>query len=243
MVTYASPLIRKLSAFTALSTQDESILIDLHRKRRRLSAGRELMHEGQTSQSAYILASGWGYSYKLMTQGRRQIVGFQVPGDILGLRALLFRASDHNIVLLTGVEVSEVVALDLTSTFARNPKLAFAVLWSASRDEAMVLEHMVGLGRRTAAERTAHFFLELGARLKLVGMGDSTGYSCPLNQCLLADALGMSIVHVSRTLRDLREGGLMSFRRGRVQFDDYQGLVTLADFHPAYLDQDGPLLV
>ena len=214
---------------------------DFHRRRRRLSAGRELMHEGQKGQPAYILASGWGCSYKLMTQGKRQIVGFQVPGDILGLRALLFRPSDHHIELLTEVEVSEVAAVDLATTFTRTPRLATAVLWSASRDESMVLERMVGLGRRTASERTAHFFLELGVRLRLVGMGDSTGYKCPLNQYLLADALGLSAVHVNRTLRELRETGLMTFRGGRVHFDDYAGLVALADFQTAYLDQDGPL--
>jgi len=122
------------------------------------------------------------------------------------------------------------------------PRLATAILWAASRDEAMVVEHLVGIGRRDADARVAHFLLELGSRLALVGMGDRTGYRCPLTQYHLADALGLSAVHINRVLRRLRETGLVTFRDGQVTFGDYRGLVKLADFDPAYLDQSGPLL-
>ena len=103
--------------------------------------------------------------------GTRQIVDFQIPGDFLGLRSVLFRTADHNIEPITTVEASEVLARDLLEAFAKTPRLATAVLWAASRDEAMVVEHLVDLGRRNALERTVHFLLELGARLKLVGLG------------------------------------------------------------------------
>jgi CRP-like cAMP-binding protein len=106
----------------------------------------------------------------------------------------------------------------------------------------MVVEHLVGLGRRDAGARMAHFLLELGARLALVGMGSRSGYACPLTQYHLADALGLSAVHVNRVLRKLREAGLVTFQDGEVLFDDYNGLVALADFDPTYLDQTGPLL-
>jgi CRP-like cAMP-binding protein len=116
------------------------------------------------------------------------------------------------------------------------------VLWAASRDEAMVVEHLVDLGRRDAAGRMAHFLLELGARLVLVGMGDRTGYACPLTQYHLADALGLSAVHVNRVLRQLREDGMVTFRDGFVTFDDYDRLVDFAQFDPSYMDQKGPFL-
>ena len=116
------------------------------------------------------------------------------------------------------------------------------MLWAASRDEAMVVEHLVNLGRRSADIRMAHFLLELGSRLSLVGVGDRTGFNCPLTQYHLADALGLSAVHVNRVLRHLREAGLVTFRNGRVTFDDFSGLVALANFDVDYLDQDGPLL-
>jgi CRP-like cAMP-binding protein len=131
---------------------------------------------------------------------------------------------------------------DLLDTFRKTPRLATAVLWAASRDEAMVVEHLVGIGRRDAKERTAHFLLELGARLKLVGLGSISGYDCPLSQYLLSDALGMSAVHVNRVLRELREDGLVTFQQGRVEIHDLAGLLKLADFDMAYLDHDGPLL-
>ena len=143
---------------------------------------------------------------------------------------------------MTAVEASEVLADDLLETFARTPRLGTAVLWAASRDEAMVVEHLVGLGRRDAKQRTAHMLLEFGAGLKLVGLGSKDGYACPLSQYMMADALGLSAVHINRVLRELREIGLDTFQQGQVTIHDFAGLVTLADFDTAYLDHDGPLL-
>ncbi len=198
------------------------------------------MHQGEVDQPAYILASGWACSYKLLPDGGRQIIDFQIPGDFLGLRSVLFRTADYNVEPVTRIEASEIKHADLLNIFADNPRLATAVLWAMSRDEAMVVEHLVGLGRRNAAERTAHFLLELAARL--VGLVSKQGYACPLSQYLLADALGLSAVHVNRVLRELREAGLVTFQKGEVQFDDFERLVTLADFDRGYLDHDGPLL-
>ena len=237
-----SPLARKLSAFVALSDEDLAMLDRLHQRRRTFIAGVDLVHQGQADQTAYILAKGWVCSYKMLPNGNRQIIDFQIPGDFLGLRSVLFRTADHNIEPVTKVEASLVVVTDLLEAFANTPRLATAVLWAASRDEAMVVEHLVGIGRRNALERTAHYLLEFGARLKLVGLGTKEGYACPLSQYMLADALGLSAVHVNRVLRQLREMELLTFQKGHVAFDDFDRLVELADFDTAYLDHDGPLL-
>ena len=229
-------------AFVALSDSDLTVMSDLYRRRRSFAAGRDLVPQGEVDQPAYILASGWACSYKLLPEGGRQVIDFQIPGDFLGLRSVLFRTADYNVEPVTRIEASEIKRSDLFGVFADNPRLATAVLWAMSRDEAMVVEHLVGLGRRNAAERTAHFLLELAARLKLVGLGSKAGYACPLSQYQLADALGLSAVHVNRVLRELREAGLVSFQKGEVQFDDFERLVTLADFDRGYLDHDGPLL-
>ena len=242
MLIQDSPLTRKLSAFVALSDVDLETLARFYRRRRRFQSGHEMIHEGQKHASAFILAEGWACSYKLLPDGERQIVDFQIPGDFLGLRSILFRTSDHSIEAVTPIEASEVVATDIFDAFSHAPRLATAVLWAASRDEAMVVEHLVNLGRRSAEERMAHFLLELAARLKLVGLGDMTGYDCPLTQYHLADALGLSAVHVNRVLRHMREEGLVTFQKGRVVFDDFVRLKGLAGFDTAYLDQDGPLL-
>lgn len=237
-----SPLARKLAAFVALAPEELAVLARLHQRRRTFVAGIDLVHQGQSDQAAYILANGWVCSYKIQPDGSRQIVDFQIPGDFLGLRSVLLHTSDHGIEPIVDIEAAEVLVSDLLDAFAKTPRLAAAVLWAASRDEAMVVEHLVGLGRRTADERMAHFLLELGARLALVGMGSKAGYACPLTQYQLADALGLSAVHVNRVLRKLREQGLVTFQDGQVIFDDYRGLVEVAQFDPAYLDHSRPFL-
>ena len=242
MLHTSSPLTRKLSAFVALSDEELKTLIRFERQLRSFASGYEMIHEGQTNASAFVLSKGWACSYKILPDGERQIVDFQIPGDFLGLRSILFRTSDHSVEAMTHVEASEVVASDIFDAFGRAPRLAIAVLWAASRDEAMVVEHLVSIGRRNAEERMAHFLLELGARLEVVGAGDRTGFDCPLTQYHLADALGLSAVHVNRVLRLLREKALMTFQRGRVDFHNFAGLVTLAKFDTEYLDHDEPLL-
>ncbi len=242
MYSAHSPLARKLGSFVALTNVELTVLDRLHTRRRKFIAGRDLVLQGQSDQAAYILAEGWVCSYKLLRDGSRQVIDFQVPGDFLGLRSVLFRTADHNIEPITAVEASEVMASDLLEAFSSTPRLATAVLWAASRDEAMVVEHLVDIGRRSALERTAHFLLEMGARLKLVGLATAEGYACPLSQYIMADALGLSAVHVNRVLRELREAGLVTFQKGQVIFLDFDGLVDLAEFDRSYLDQEGPLL-
>ena len=237
-----SPLTRKLSTFVALSEVDLETLARFHRRRRSFLPGHEMTHEGQLNASAFILAKGWALSYKILPDGDRQIVDFQIPGDFLGLRSILFRTADHSIEAITRIEASEVLASDILDGFRNAPRLATAILWAASRDEAMVVEHLVNLGRRSAEERMAHILLELGARLMLVGLGDKMGFDCPLTQYHLADALGLSAVHVNRVLRGLREDGLVTFQKGRVTIHDFARLSDLAAFDTSYLDQDGPLL-
>jgi CRP-like cAMP-binding protein len=242
MSIHDSPFARKLTAFVALSDADLTTLSKLHQRRRTYPARRDMAYEGQPDQSAYVLSSGWVCSYKGLPDGGRQIVDIQVPGDFLGLRSLLFRTSDHSFEPVTRIEASEIKAGDLLTLFANSPRLASAVLWAASRDEAMVVEHLVNIGRRSALERTAHFMLELGARLRLVGLGTRAGFDCPLSQYVLADALGLSAIHVNRVLRQLREAGLLTFQKGHVSFDHLDGLIALCNFNAAYLDHEGPLL-
>lgn len=237
-----SPLTKKLSAFVALSDVDIETLDRFHQRRRIFRSGHEMIHEGQQNASAFILAEGWACSYKILPSGERQIVDFQLPGDFLGLRSMPFRTSDQSVEAITPIEASEVRPSEFLDAFSNASRLATAVLWAASRDEAMLVQHLVNLGRRSAEERTAHFLLELGARLKIIGLGDRTGFDCPLTQHHLADALGLSAVHVNRVLRRLREEGLLTFQKGRVAFKDFDRIRKLANFDTAYLDQDGPLL-
>lgn len=237
-----SPFARKLSTYVDLSPGDLSELEAVYNRRRKFPAGQDLIHQGQNNQSAFILVRGWACSYVILPNGARQIVAFHIPGDLLGLRSVLFRGSDHSVEPITQIEACEVLVSDLLEAFAKTPKLATAVLWASSRDAAMLVGNLVGMGRRTAAERTAHCLLELAARLREVGLGDKRGFACPLTQYQLADALGLSAVHVNRVLRDMRDAGMMTFQKGVVSFDDFDRLVAFADFDRAYLDDAGPML-
>jgi CRP-like cAMP-binding protein len=238
----SSPIVQKLSAFVALSGPELAVLHRLQIHRRTFLAKRDLVHQGQSDQAAYILTCGWTCSYKVQQDGSRQIVDFQIPGDFLGLRSVLLHTSDHSVEPVMDIQAAEIHVSELLGAFAETPRLATAILWAASRDEAMVVEHLVGVARRDAHARMAHFLLELGARLALVGMGNRSGYRCPLTQYHLADALGLTAVHVNRVLRRLREDGLVNFRDGYVAFGHYRRLAELAGFDPTYLDQKGPLL-
>ena len=166
------------------------------------------------------------------------MIDFPIPGDVIGLRSVLLRASDHSFAAVTDVTVAEVSARQLVAAFEQQPRLGVAFLWAASRDEAMVVEHLVNIGRRSALVRTAHFLVELGLRLQLAGLGSETGFACPLNQYLLADAVGLTAIHVNRILRQLRERKLLTFRDGRVTFHDLPRLRQLAGHHSGYLDQN-----
>ncbi|HBU97709.1 Crp/Fnr family transcriptional regulator [Thalassospira lucentensis] len=242
MISSTEAVFKKLRCYIDLNQNEWAMLTALPQKLVELEPGHEIVHEGQRKHNAFILLEGWVASYKLLPDGARQIIDFQIPGDFLGLRSLLLRTSDHSFEAITNVKVAEVSAKHIFAAFEKAPRLAAAVLWAASRDEAMVVEHLINIGRRSAITRTAHFLLELGARLRLIGVGSDKGYPCPLSQYLLADALGLSAIHINRVLRQLREKGLLTFQKKHVRFDDFEKLVELADFQMAYLDQEGPLM-
>ncbi len=226
----ASLLARKLSSFVDLSEQEHGCLVELQSTAVRVKRGKELVHEGQPGQMAYIIQAGWACSFKLLPDGGRQIITFPIPGDWVGLRSALLRTSDHSFSALTDAVVSRVEAPRMMRIFNEFPRLGAAILWAASRDEAMVVEHLVSIGRRSALERTAHFFLELGDRLRLVGLATEQEFDCPLNQYVLADTLGLSAIHVNRVLRQLREHKLMRLKGSKVTIEDMTALRQLAGY-------------
>lgn len=238
MGTKDRPFVKKLAGYIDLSDEELSIIDRFFEHTRPFPAGSDLIHEGQRSPGAFILDDGWVSSYKVLRGGGRQIVNILIPGDFLGLRTVLYRTADHSIEPITQISASTLDKQNLLHALETGPRLATAILWAASADEAMVVERLVSLGRRDAVERTAHFMLELWARLRRVGMADPLSFACPLSQYHLADALGLSAVHINRVLRQLREDGLLTFRKGIVTFDDFEHLVRIADFNIGYLDYD-----
>jgi hypothetical protein len=230
MTGHENYLVRKISTFVDLSAEDLHYLADLQSTPIRVRKGREIVHEGQAGQSAYIIHEGWACSFKLLPDGGRQIITFPIPGDCVGLRSILLRTSDHSFSALTDAVVSRIEAVRMRELLNDAPRLGAAILWAASRDEAMVVEHLVSIGRRNALERTAHFLLELYDRLQLVGLAGHETFACPLNQNVLADALGLSTIHVNRVLRQLRERGLVTLKNQIVVINDMPGTKALAGY-------------
>ena len=220
----------KLSCFVELSSDDLAGLATLQDQPYRVARGKEIMGQGEPGRAAYVLQAGWGCSYKILRDGGRQIITFPIPGDMIGLRSILLRTSDHTFRALTDVVVSRFDAERLKKLIEDFPRLGNAIFWAASRDKAVTVEHLASIRRRSAIERTAHFFLELRDRLQLVGLASDAGCDCPLNQYVIADALGLSSIHVNRVLRQLRELNLLTLEDRRIVFHDTKGLVELAGY-------------
>lgn len=235
---------RKLNAFAPLADNEIAFLASLQRRRRRIRAGAPLADADWKQRQACILERGWAYSYKILPGGERQIFQFYIPGDFIGFSSVLLRRCEHAFAAVTDIDICEIDSASLTGMMLSGRPLSAAILWAAARDEAVLEEHLVDLGRRNALVRTAHLLLELGARLQLVGLANENGYQCPLSQSLLADALGLSPIHVNRVLRRLREVGCLTFRKGAVVYLDLPRLVAIAEYDGSYLDQDpAPLAV
>ena len=166
---FESLLAKKLVTFLPLSTEERRRLAELQSRAVKVKRGKQLVQEGQTGHKAFVLQSGWACSYKVLPNGSRQIISFPVAGDFVGLRSILLRTADHSFSALTEAVVTPVDGALMLRTFSEYPRLGAAILWAASRDEAMVVEHLVSVGRRSAIERTAHFFMELAERLIWLG--------------------------------------------------------------------------
>lgn len=230
MVLPTSCLTRKLNTFVLLTERELFALAELQSVTIHVERGRELLHQGEPDQFAYVIQAGWGCSYKTLMDGGRQIITFPLPGDIVGLRSVLLRTSDHTLSVITDAIVSRVEVPRMLRMFNEFPHIGEAILWATSRDEAITVDHLASIGRRTAAERTAHFFLELCERLRLVGLGHLLEFDCPLTQNELADALGLSSIHVNRVLRELREDNLLTFQAHKVTIHDRTLLKELAGY-------------
>ncbi len=236
--TSDSPLIRKLRSCTALSAEEISFLRGLERRSQRVEADTDLIVEGDIYKESYVLREGWALRYKLLPDGRRQILNLILPGDFIGLRASLFQTADHSVATLTDVMLCPFPSRRIIDLCREFPRLALGLNWSAAREEAILAEHIVSIGRRSAYERVAHLILELLRRLQFVGLAGERSYEMPLTQEILADVLGLSIVHVNRTLRRLRRDGLIRLDTRRIVIRDEQGLRDVAGFEPHYLDQN-----
>jgi CRP-like cAMP-binding protein len=229
------PLVDKLASYLALSEDEVEFLGELHEPRRKLGRHREVIVAGRRYDHLFILCSGIVSRYKVLQDGKRQVLNLGLPGDFIGLPSCLFDVAVNSVSALTDVVLAPVPFGKLFSLFTRFPRVATAVFWSSACEAAIDGEHLVDLGRRSAYERLAHLILELLVRLRRAGLGDDLSYTLPLTQELMADVLGLSVPHINRMIRCLREEGLATIEGQRVAIHDLASLSTLAGFEERYL--------
>jgi CRP-like cAMP-binding protein len=228
-------LIRHLEQFGPLSHAEKQALAGAATRVRSFGPDQDLVSDGDYPTDCKLILNGYACTYKLLPDGRRQIMSFQIPGDICDLQGFFLGEMDHAIGTLTAGRIaiiSHEELLDLTQTY---PRIARALSQSAFVDAAIFREWMVGIGRRSAYARIAHLLCEMGLRLKAVGLNQDDSYELPVTQAELADALGLTSVHVNRTLQQLRRQGLITLRGGTVTLSDPEGLARAGQFDSGYL--------
>lgn len=186
----------------------------LAERRERHAPGDELITEGDTQRKPRFVVAGWAARQRVLSDGRRQIFSMILPGDNFGVAPRNAPPAPWTVVALTALETVDAEPVLDAALDGCCPGLARALTAAALEEERLLLDHMVRLGQQTAYERVAHFLLELQRRLQMAGLGDSQRFPLPLTQEILADALGLSIVHVNRTLQQLRRERLIELRSG-----------------------------
>jgi CRP-like cAMP-binding protein len=230
-------LARKLAWFAALSPAEIAMLDSLTETTRSVRRNREIVTEGRNYETLFALVEGSAIRFRVLRDGRRQVLNIVLPGDFIGFPGCFYERALYSITTLTDAVVCSVPLTVLIGLFERSPRLAAAIFWSFACEAAIFAEHLIDVGRRSALERVAHFLLELLTRLQVVGLADERSYQMPLTQELLGDALGLSVPHVNRTLRQLRDDGLVAIEEQRVTIKDIEALAVLADFEKTYLSR------
>ncbi len=233
----AQPLTRKLSRLVALSPAEIAVLGEFQSSPRRVARGREIVLEGRKYDGLMILLDGVALRYRLLQDGRRQILAVVLPGDLIGFPGCFFESALYSIGALNDCTVSPVSFARFLALSETHPRLGALIFWSLSCEAAIYAEHLIGVGRRSALERVAHFLLEMLVRLQAIGLAGEHSYRLPLTQELLADALGLSVQYVNQTLRQLREEELVSVERWQVTVHNFEALAALADFERTYINR------
>lgn len=192
--------------------------------------GTTVLAQGAHSAHMYTLLSGWAFRYKSLPDGRRQILNYMLPGDLLGLQGSVIGEMEHSVEALSPVVMCVFQRNRLDELFRNHPGLGFDIAWLASREERMLDDHLLSLGRRTAMERAAYLLAFLHQRAMAIGLDGTRPLHIPISQLHVADTLGLSIVHTNKTLRKLADRKLIRWLDRACEVIDVDGLMQLAEW-------------
>jgi len=215
--------------------QEAVDLLDLKAAGRTIRPGQEIVSEGKRCTSVFLITEGIAIRYRLLRNGQRQILDFVLPGDFAGGRSCFFETAPYSVKALVQTVISPIPLPKLIGLFDSHPRLAAKLFRVFACEAAILAEHLISVGRRSALERVAHFLLELLTRLQVLGLAGERSYRLPLTQETISDALGLSIPYVNRVLQQLRRDGLVTIKDQLVVIEKIEELSVLADFENNYL--------
>lgn len=220
--------LRTIPHFRAFTSDELKFVSRFKRGELVAETGATILNEGAHSAQLFTLLSGWAFRFKTLEDGRRQILNYVLPGDLVGLQGPVVGEMEHSVETLSPVVMCVFQRDGLTELFKRQPGLSFDVTWLASREERMLDEHLLSIGRRTATERAAYLVAFLYQRALAVGLTEDQSLLIPITQQHVADTLGLSIVHTNKTLRKLAEHKLIRWHDRACEVLDVEGLMEIA---------------
>jgi CRP-like cAMP-binding protein len=233
----AAALVRKLKQTNRLNEGDILALEQLPIKSKRVGAQYRIVRDGDRPSESCLIADGFAFRSKFTPNGMRQILSIHIPGEIPDLLSLHLPVIDHDLTTLTESTLGFIQHDALRELIQRRPNVSAALWRETLIDSAIFREWIVNVGCRTALPRMAHLLLEMHERLELIGRTANGSFELPITQVELADCLGLSVVHVNRTLQQLRHEGLLATERKNFHLLEKVKLEDLGEFDPVYLHQ------
>ena len=232
------PLIRKLESYGPLPEDDKELIRSLTRTVKHCEAHTDIIREGEKPSDVILILDGFAYRYKALANGDRQIVAYLLPGDFCDLHVFLLGEMDHSIAALTDAQTAKLSRQSILDLLDR-PAISRAMLMATLVDEATLREWLINIGQRSAEHRVAHFLCEWHRRLKAIGLTSHEGCELPLTQAEIGETMGLSTVHVNRTMQALRDKQLILIGRKRMVIPDMERLCRHCGFRPNYLHLEG----
>ncbi|MFL6851262.1 MAG: Crp/Fnr family transcriptional regulator [Sphingomicrobium sp.] len=230
------PLVEKLAYRTALSAEDRAAIMALPFTLRRMERSQFLVREREPATHSCVMLSGYSIRSKLTATGERQIVAVHMKGEVVDLQNSLLEVADHSVQMLVPGKVAMIPREEVIRLTLERPKVAHAMWIDTLVDASIFREWIANVGRRDARTRVAHLLCEFAVRLRVAGLGEDTHYELPMTQEQLADATGLTPVHINRTLRELDKDGLIERPNPRViRIGDWHTLAEVGDFDTNYL--------
>ena len=214
--------------FETHTREETNFLLRLKKGEFHAESGDLFLHEGETSDRLFTVLSGWGFRSKMLPDGRRQIMNYVMPGDFVGLQATLFGRMQHSVQALSPMLLCFFGRQDLRHLYEEAPSLAYDITWLASREEQILEEHLLSVGRRSAVERAAYLVSFLHQRGLRTGVVEDGGPLEPFTQTHVADTLGLSLVHTNKTLRKLQREGVVRWSGKSCYVQDAERLKAAA---------------